>query len=299
MDQESNHYEKRDIMKSRYLNKTLVGLVLSAALVGCDGGGGGGSTFGPKTSPSVSANGFISALNSVDGASFPFESYMIKDQWDTVRSNETWFVIYDAEYNQDVAVSLQYLRSIVYYAHFSSNNNLAREFRDIQSDDQFFNGFIGDFHGNNYEVVVYDFTDVWGEDYYRGTRSGLLYEDEGSSFDVSMMAGEKEEIAFYQKAANVSFTYSLGIEASLALVNLGQKVEKSMGQSRGNITLEDQVAIMSELSSIAGVTLEDINKAAQNSQAKAELIEDIADRIGTTASNLEQRILPDLLGLDF
>lgn len=288
-------------MKSNQLKQTLAGLVMTAALVGCNGGGGGGggSTFGPKTSPSVSATGFISALNSVDGASFPFDSYMVKDQFDTVRNDETWFVIYDSEYNQEVAVSLEYLRSIVYYAYYSNNNDLASEFRDIQSDDQFFNGFIGDFNGNNYEVVTYDFTDVWGEDYYRGTRSGLLYEDEGASFDVSMMAGEKEEIAFYQKAANVSFTYSLGIEASMALVTLGQKVEKSLGQSRGEITMADQVAIMSELTSIAGVTLEDINKAANDQQAKTELIEDIADRIGTSASNLEQRILPDLLGLDF
>jgi hypothetical protein len=288
-------------MKSRHLKQTLTGLVMTAALVGCNGGGGGGgtSTYEPKTSPTVSANGFITALNNVDGATFPFDSYMVKDQYDTVRSNETWFVIYDAEYNQNVAVSLQYLRSIVYYAYYSNNNNLASEFRDIQSDDQFFNGFIGDFSGNDYEVVTYDYTDVWGEDYYRGTRSGLLYEDEGSSFDVSMMAGEKEEIAFYQKAANVSFAYSLGIEASMSLVTLGQKVEKTLGQSSGEITVDDQMAIMSELNSIAGVTLDDINKAASDTQAKAELIEDIADRIGTTSSNLEQRILPDLLGLDF
>lgn len=289
-------------MKNSTLKNALAGLMLSAVLVGCNGGGGGGGggpTFGPKTSPYISANGFINALNSVDGASFPFDSYMVKDQWDTVRSDETWFVIWDAEYQEHVAVSLEYLRTIVYYAYYSTNNNLANEFRAIQSDDQFFNGIIGDGAGFNYEIVDYAYTSG-GEDFYVGFDSGLLYDDvAGSSFDVSMMAGEVENLEFYQKAANVSYAYNVGIEASLALVTLGQRVEHIVGQSQGEITLNDQVAIMSELSGIAGVSLDDINRAANDNRAKQELIEDIADRIGTSASNLEQRVLPDLLGLQF
>lgn len=289
-------------MKHTLLKKTLAGLALSAVLVGCNGGGGGGGstgpTYGAKTSPYITASGFVTALNDVDGASFPFDSYMVKDQWDTVRNDQTWFVIWDAEYGEHVAVSLEYLRSIVYYAYYSNNNNLATEFRDIQSDDQFFNGLIGDGFGNDYEIVDYSHTDTWGEDYYVGYDSGLLYEDQGASYDVSMMAGEHEDLQFYQKAANVSFAYNLGIEASMALVTLGNKVEKMIDQSKGEITLADQAALMNDISEITGATLEDINKAANDSQARAQLVEDIAEKIGTSASNLEQRVLPDLLGME-
>ncbi len=284
-------------MKSKLV---LASLALSALLTGCSGGGGGGggtSTFGPYTSPSVSATGFVTALNSVDGASFPFDSYMVKDQWDTVRNDETWFVIFDAEYNEHVAVSLEYLRTVVYYANFSSNNNLAREFRSIQSDDQFFNGLIGDGAGNNYEIVDYSYTDIFGENYYVGYDSGLLYEDQAQSFDVSLMAGEKENLAFYQKAANVSFAYNLGIETSMALVTLGSKVEQMLDKSKGEITAEDQSVLLTDLTAISGVTLADITKAANDSKARTELVEDIADRIGTSAANLEQRILPEIFGL--
>jgi hypothetical protein len=284
-------------MNASLLKKSLTALALSAVLVGCNGGGGGGSSYGPKTSPYISAQGFVNALNSVDGAPFPFDSYIVKDQWDTVRNDQTWFVIYDSEYNEHVAVSLQYLRSIVYFAHYSSNNALANEFRAIQSDDQFFYGIIGDGFGYNYEIVDYSHTDIWGESYYIGYDSGLLYEDQGSSFDVSLMAGEQENIEFYQKAANVSYAYNVGIEASLALVALGQRVERMVGTS-SEITLADQAAVMNDIAGIAGVSLADINKASMDQRARQEMIEDIADRIGTSASNLEQRILPELLGLE-
>lgn len=282
--------------------QTLVFLVIAATLTACSGGGGGGgssSSLGPRTSPSITANGFISALNNVDGASFPFDNYMVKDQFDTLRTDEDWFVIWDAEYNENVAVSLQYLRSIVYFDYFSSNNGLAREYRAINADDAFFNGIIGDGFGNNYEIVDYAGDDAWGNAVYVGYDSGLFYEDEQDTFDVSLMASEKETKEFFQKAANVSFAYSINIETSLALVTLGQKVEQMLDQSKGEITAEDQMALMNDLTELSGVTLDDVQKAAFDNKAKEELISDVANRIGTTATNLEQRILPEVFGYNF
>lgn len=284
--------------------QTLAVLIMAAALTACSGGGGGGgggssSSVGPRTSPSITATSFISALNSVDGASFPLDSYMVKDQYDTLRTDEDWFVIWDAEYNENVAVSLQYIRSIVYYDYFSSNNGLAREYRAINADDAFMYGIIGDGFGNNYEIVDYAGVDAWGDAIYVGYDSGLFYEDEQDTFDVSLMASEKETKEFFQKAANVSFAYSINIETSLALVTLGQKVEQMLDQSKGEITAEDQLALMNDLSELTGVTLDDVQKAAIDTQAKEELISDVANRIGTSASNLEQRILPEVFGFNF
>lgn len=284
--------------------QTLSILLFAAALTACSGGGGGGgggggSSIGPRTSATITASGFINALNSVDGAAFPYDNYMVKDQYDTIRNDETWFVIWDSKYNENVAVSLQYLRSIVYYDYFSSNNGLAREYRAINADDAFFYGIIGDGFGNNYEIVDYYGVDAWGRSVYVGYDSGLFYEDEQDTFDVSLMAGEKETKDFFQKAANVSFAYSINIETSLALVTLGQKVEQMLDQSKGEITAEDQMALMNDLSELTGVTLADVQKAAFDSKAKEDLISSVAQRIGTSASNLEQRILPEVFGFDF
>lgn len=272
--------------------------VLLTACSGGGGGTGGGSSYGAHSSPYVTASGFVDALDDVDGASFPYDNYIVKDEYDTIRNDEDWFVIWDQEYQENVAVSLQYLRSIVYYSYYSSNNNLADEFRDIQSDDEYFNGLIGDGYGNDYEIVDYYGSDSYGDPVYVGYDSGLFYEDEQQTYDVSLMSGEAEGRAFYEKAAKVSYAYSVGIETSLALVTLGDKVEKMLDKTDGEITLEDQMALVSDLEHMTGVTLQEVNEAAQSPAAKENLVKRVADKIGTTSSNLEQRILPDVLGLE-
>lgn len=261
-------------------------------------GGGGGSSYGAHSSPYITANGFVNALNNVDNASFPYDNYIVKDEWDTIRNDEDWFVVWDEEYQENVAVSLQYLRSIVYYSYYSSNSNLADEYRDIQADDQYFTGLIGDGYGNDYEIVDYYGSDSYGDPVYIGYDSGLFYEDEQQTYDVSLMSGEAEGRAFYEKAAKVSYAYSVGIETSLALVTLGEKVEKMLDKTDGEITLEDQMALVSDLEHMTGVTLQEVNEAARSLEAKDDLVQRVADKIGTTSSNLEQRIMPDIFGLE-
>lgn len=265
---------------------------------GSSSGGGSGSTWGPHSSPSITSNRFIDALNDVDNAVFPLDNYIVKDEWETIRDDEDWFVIWDEEYQENVAVSLQYLRSIVYYSYYSSDTNLADEFRDIQADDEYFNGIIGDGYGNDYEIVDYYGSNSYGDPVYVGYDSGLFYEDEEQTYDVSLMSGEAEGRAFYEKAAKVSYAYSVGIETSLALVTLGDKVEKMLDKTDGEITLEDQMALVSDLEHMTGVTLQEVNEAARSPEAKDDLVQRVADKIGTTSSNLEQRILPDVFGLD-
>lgn len=265
---------------------------------GSSSGGGGGSSYGAHSSPYITANGFVDALNDVDNAAFPYDNYIVKDEWDTIRNDEDWFVVWDEEYQENVAVSLQYLRSIVYYSYYSSNSNLADEYRDIQADDEYFNGLIGDGYGNDYEIVDYYGSDSYGDPVYVGYDSGLFYEDEQQTYDVSLMSGEAEGRAFYEKAAKVSYAYSVGIETSLALVTLGDKVEKMLDKTDGEITLEDQMALVSDLEHMTGVTLQEVNEAARSPEAKHDLVQRVADKIGTTSSNLEQRILPDVFGLE-
>lgn len=283
-------------MKKSVLKKSIALVATSAILASCGGGGSSSSssTWGIYSNPNVTAQGFVNSLNDVDGVTFPFDSYIVKDIDETVRNNEDWFVIYDAEYDEYVAVSLQYIRSITYYDYYSSNFNLAEEFRDIQDDDEFFNGLIGDGFGDDYEIVDYDYTDIFGEDYYEGFDSGLLYEDGAEVTDVSMLQGEAENKAFAQKAAAVSATYNVSIETSLSLVTLGKKVETMMANGGGELTTADQEALMGDLQKLTGVTLEDVNNAAGDKVAQEQMLQGIADKIGTSSQNLTDALLPAL-----
>ncbi|WP_417334928.1 hypothetical protein [Halobacteriovorax marinus] len=294
---------KRTLLEST--KKSLLALTALTVLASCGGGGGGGggggstSTYGAKNSPYISANGFVNALNDVDGYS---DNELVKDEWDTVRSDwdgEDWFVIYDAEYGEYVAVSLQYIRTITYYDYYSSNYNLADEFRDIQDDHDFYNGLIGDGYGDDYEIVDYEYTNTWGEDFYRGFDSGYLYEDGEETTDVSLMAAEKENKEFFKKAADVSFAYSIDMKTSLSLVTLGSKVEKMIDRASGEkLTQEDELALANDIEKVTGASFADFNEAANNPEVKEVLIEDIAKKIGTTADNLENRLLPEVFGID-
>ena len=296
-------------MKKNLLNLLKVSMLLAlTTLVSCGGGGssGGGSSsssgsssgstssYGAKTSPNVLASEFVAALNSNDGT---YSSAVQLYTNETLRSGqagqEQWFVIWDAKYSEYKAVSLNYVRTIVYYDYYSNNQAVASEFRSIERSDILAGRSNGDTYGNDYEVVDYHST----TGYYEGRNSGYLYEDEAGSTDVSLLAKEQERMKFYEKAAKVSFAYSVSIETSMSMVTLGSKIEKMLSHGNGELTSEDQVALMGDLKTLTGVSLEEISAAAQDSKAKSDVLAKIAKKIGTSSQNLEQKFLPEVFGI--
>jgi hypothetical protein len=298
----------------------LSSLVLLATLASCGGGGGGGggtvggggtyyppttptypstpttpapSTYGAYSSANILASEFVSSLNSVDGTySTKIELYSNETLRTKVAGQDDWFVIYDAKFSEYKAVSLQYIRSIVYYDYYSNNKAVASEFRDIERDDVTAGKLNGDFYGDDYEVV-----DRLNSGYFEGRESGYLYEDEAHSTDVSLLAKEADQKKFIAKAAKVSFAYNVSIETSLSMVTLGSKIEKMLARANGELTQEDQMALLSDMKNLTGVSLEEIQKASQSSAAKVDVIAKIADKLGTSSQNLEQKLLPEVFGI--
>lgn len=283
------------------------------ALASCGGGGGGGgggstgggtipggstgggtSTYGAYTSANILASEFVTALNNVDGT---YSSAVQLYTNETLRSQqagqEQWFVIWDAKYSEYKAVSLNYVRTIVYYDYYSNNRAVASEFRSIERGDILAGRTSGDTYGNDYEVVDYNTS----SGYYEGRNSGYLYEDEAGTTDVSLMAKEQEQKRFYEKAARVSFTYNVSLETSMSMVTLGSKIEKMLSRGNGELTADDQSALLSDLKTLTGVSLEEIAQAAQDQKAKKDVLAKIADKIGTTSQNLEQKFLPEVFGV--
>ena len=281
-------------------SKLLKGAALLSAttmLVACSGGGGGSSTYGAYYSPTASVSQFVNALNNIEGYNAD-GSYVELYTDETIRSTyageDDWFVIYDDKYNEYKAVSLQYIRSIVYYDYYSNSTALAREFRSIERDDIAYGDINGDFWGDDYEVVDYDY---WTNTFI-GRNSGFQYEDEVATTDVSLMTAEVEQKEFIKKAAKLSFAFNVGLETSLSLVTLGQKAELMIKKTGGELTVDDQAALTSDLQRLTGVSLSEVMAAANNDAAKEDLVGKIADKIGTSASNLENKILPELFGLE-
>ncbi len=284
----------------------LVLTALATTLASCGGGGGsssssssGGSYHGPDfySSPNITATKFVDALNDVDEAGYYDENELIKDTYETERAGD-WFVIWDEKNMEYVAVDLDYIKTLEYIDYYSNQyDETASEFRDQQADDEYWNGLIGDGFGDDYEIVDYVGEDYWGDPVFEGIDSGYLYEDEEESHDVSLMAGEQEQKQFYTKAAQVSFTYNVDMKTSLALVTLGKKVENMLVKTNGELTAEDQAALMGDLVSVTGVSLDELNEAAQSPEKKEALVETIAEKIGTSADNLENRLLPEVFGL--
>jgi hypothetical protein len=260
---------------------------------GTSGGGAPASTYGSYTSPSILASEFVTALNNMDGT---YSSRVALYTNETLRSQhvgqEQWFVIWDAKFGEYKAVSLNYVRTIVYYDYYSSNNAVAKEFRSIETSDILAGHLNGDTYGNDYEVA-----DLQTSGYYQGRNSGYLYEDEAGSTDVSLLAKEEEQAKFYAKAAKVSIVFNVSIQTSMSMVTLGSKVEKMIARANGDLTLSDQSALMSDLKTLTGASLEDIQKASQDSKVKADVLAKIAAKMGTNAQNLEQRILPEVFGI--
>lgn len=263
---------------------------------GYSGSGGGGttSTYGAFSNPNILASEFVSALNANDGTySSSVELYTNETLRSQQPGQEKWFVIWDAKFSEYKAVSLNYVRSIVYYDYYSSNQAVASEFRYIESGDVLSGRYNGDTYGNDYEVVDYRYS----SGYYEGRNSGYLYEDEADSTDVSLLAKEQEQAKFYEKAARVSFAYSVSLETSMSMVTLGAKIEKMISHGKGELTTEDQAALVGDLRILTGVSLEEIAVAAQGSKAKSDVLAKIAEKIGTSAQNLEQKFLPEVFGI--
>lgn len=277
------------------LKVSLLSALLTMASCGSGGGGGGGgSSYGAKTSPNILASEFVASLNNVDGT---YSTSVQLYTNETLRSQhigqEKWFVIWDAKYSEYKAVSLNYVRTIVYYDYYSNNNAVASEFRSIERSDVLSGRYNGDTYGNDYEVV--DYQSATG--YYQGRNSGYLYEDEAGATDVSLLASEQEKMKFYEKAAKVSFVYNVSLETSMSMVTLGSKIEKMLSHGNGELTADDQAALLGDLKVLTGVSVEEIQAAANDSKIKADVLAKVAEKIGTSAQNLEQKFLPEVFGI--
>lgn len=264
------------------------------SLIGCSGDDNNVSKD-YFTSPSVVAEQFIDALNRIDPQLA--NSFLVRDIDESERTyqpgQEEWFVIYDAKFDEYKAVSLQYIRTIVYFDYHRNSNSLAREFRSIEDSDIATGYWDGDPWGDDYEVADYD---DWTDLYY-GRNSGFAYEDEDQVFDVSLMQAEREEREFIQKAAALSYEYSLSVETSMSLISLGEKMQGMIHQSQG-ITEGDQMALWSDFEKLSGVEMGDVLSATQaDRETREELLDRIAEQIGTTSMSLEYQILPEIFGI--
>ena len=264
------------------LKVSMLSMLLALASCGGGGGGGGGSvgggstsTYGIYSSPNVLASEFVNSLNSVDGTySSRVELYTNETLRSAVVGQDDWFVIYDAKFTEYKAVSLQYIRSIEYYDYYSNNRAVAKEFREIESDDILAGKTNGDFFGDDYEVV-----DRLSSGYFEGRESGYLYEDEAQTTDVSLLAKEAAQKKFFAKAAKVSMVYNVSIETSLSMVTLGSKLEKMLARTNGELSQEDQVALSADMAQLTGVSLAELEKAGQDSASKEEVLAKVAAKI--------------------
>jgi len=289
------------------MKNLVVGMVLAAGAVtfsSCSGGGGGGtgagggSTYGSYQSPYITATQFVNSLNSVDGTSGLDASDVVLYTDETARTaqgGDDWFVIYDGLQGEYKAVSLQYIRSIVYQDYYSNNYATADEFRNIEQDDMNSGLYDGDYYGADYEDVTYNSYDG----YYYGQVTGYKYEDEVESHDVNLIASEKEQMAIYKKVSKISYTYKVSLETATSLAKLGDKVEGMLkkGADQQELTAEDQVALMKDIEGITGVTLEEVVAAGSDNEKKDQVMKKISSKMGTTPQQLEDQILPELLGM--
>jgi hypothetical protein len=276
---------------------TLSILFLLATLTSCAERVSSGGTFdnpvyGQYNSPTINAKDFITALNQVDGDS----SYRVTTPHD---SEHNYIVIWDDKKNEYEAISMTYLRSIVYYDYYSNDKAVASEYRKIEESSNYDGSYGGD-HTIDFEVVDrgygYNYDTHEYEYGYKGRVTGTLYEDELETKDVSLMAREAQSDAFIKKAAKVSIAFQVNIETSLSMVTLGAKMEKML--SRGEMTEEDQKAIASDMQRLTGVTLSEMQAASESTDKKEEVLQKIAHNLGTSTQNLEEKLLPGIFGIN-
>jgi hypothetical protein len=276
-------------------------LTTAVALTSCSGGSGGSnggsygggstSTYGSYQSATVTVDQFVDALNYVDGDYSSVELYTDEAYRSAVQGEDQWFVIWDDKFNEHKAVSLEYVRSVVYYDYMSDNDTLAAEFRDIESDDILGGDVNGDFFGDDYEVVDYDsYTDS-----YWGRNSGFEYEDETETTDVNLIAAESQETKFFKKATRVSFEFNVNLPTAMGMVTLGSKLSDMNSDSE--ISTQDMEVLSKDLTKLTGVTANELMEAAFDEQAKELALEKAAKTMGTTAANIEQKLLP-VLGIN-
>ncbi len=273
---------------------TLLFCVGFLTLASCGNGGSPGKAdMGKKTSSTILTSQFVAALNSVDGT---HSTSIELDTYETLRSQQSgqdeWFVIWDAKYSEYKAVNLQYVRSIVYYDYYKNNNAVASEFRAIERGDILSGDLNGDIWGDDYEVV-----DQQSNGYFQGRNSGYLYEDEVATTDVSLLAKESVQDKFFVKASRVSLAFNLSLETSMSMVTLGSKIEKMLSRTNGELTQEDQVALLADMKTLTGVSFEEIQKATMDSNVKTDVLTKIAAKLGTSVGNLEQRVMPEVFGI--
>ena len=181
---------------------------------------------------------------------------------------------------------------MTYYDYYANNRAVASEFRRIETSDVAAGKLNGDLYGDDYEVV-----DRISSGYYEGRESGYLYEDETGSRDVSLLAKEQEQAKFFDKAAKVSFAYNVSIQTSMSMITLGSKIEKMLSRANGELTQEDQLALSGDIKTLTGVSIEELQKASEDSAAKEDVLAKVAAKIGTSAQNLEQKFLPEVFGI--
>lgn len=285
----SAFFIKGDIMKSLGFKQVLIGSTL-LTIASCGGPTGHtGPTVQEFTSPNVTVNAFVDALNNVDPSNAQSFVELYTDE--TFRSaepgEESFFVIWDDKFGEYKAFSLQYIRAIVYFDVVRDTNSLASEFRAIEGEDILDGNINGDFYGDDYEVVDYDsFTDsFWGRN------SGFEYEDEDETTDVNLMAAEAEQMKFIQKAAAVSYEFQVSMSKAMSLVTLGAKVE--MMQKDGSISAEDLSVITKDAEKVSGVSMADLF-----SMSKEDVLKKASKELGSTPASIEQKLLPGLFGIN-
>ena len=72
-----------------------------------------------------------------------------------------------------------------------------------------------------------------------------------------------------------------------------------MKKGKSEILPEDQKALTADIERLTGKTFKDVLAASTDSKKKAELLKDVAKKIGTTTGNLENRLLPEVFGVKF
>lgn len=279
-------------MKTKIFQKASLLLILSV-FAGCGSSNGVNANNRSKsqTSPTITPTEFVAALA---GA---VSSDLILDTHETLRTQKLggagWFVIYDRMAFDYKAVNLRFLREQIYFDHMASNYGIAAQFRsDVNNNEN-----NGDSNGvpnlDAYEVVDYN----KNTGYYEGRLSKHLYEDEGETTDVSLLAKEKELERFFKQAANISIKYNLGIETSMSLVTLGAKVEKMLNRNYSKLTDEDQSVLINDWKILTGFSLQEIQESSSDSKTKAKMMEKIAKKVGTSTTSLEQKLLPEIFGI--
>jgi hypothetical protein len=257
----------------------------------------------PDKVSSITVNQFVTALNRVDGrnADSGIHSYVQLYTEDTIRSSEEgedqWFVIWDDKYQEHKAVSLDYVRSIVSSSYVDDYQKIAEKFREKEDDNINRERYLlddrelyGDYMGDDYEFVDYD-TDSDSYSFW-GRNSGHEYEDETETTDVNLIAAESQEVLFYSKATRVSFEFNVNLQTAVGMVTLGAKISEMNRDSE--ISAKDMEILSKDLTKITGVTATELMKAAFSKDAKDEALEKAAKTMGTSAANIEQKLLPAL-----